>query len=564
MKLKSLFITVAIFTIWQFIQPVQADTQLSESEATFLKGHWPENIPPQGNPPATYSKLEASLQPKNCGECHTQQYRDWQTTLHSKAMGPGLLGQLVEMVDNDPQSARMCWRCHTPLAEQQDKLFTESGWQANPAFNKKLQHQGLVCAGCHVRNHQRFGPPRKPTQKISGTPPHNGFTAETAFGKSAFCKGCHQFNKDDYALNGKLIENTYNEWLASDYPAKGVQCQTCHMPERRHLWRGIHDPDMVKQGVTITVNTNQTQLHKGEMLDASISITNSAVGHYFPTYLTPKIEVQAYLINADGIIEQSTLQQALIGREVTLDMQQELYDTRIPPGETLTINYKQKINADDMQLHVEATVYPDHFYTRFYESMLNNGSAGRGARLIEQALEASRASSFILFEKTISLTTNNQAANNQPARIKERKPSQIIAKPATTHNQMPNWNAEQIQWFNYDEGLKYARQNNKAIMLIFYADWCPTCHAYQHIFSDPRVVEQAKNLVMIRVNADRSKQLASRYANSSDGEYVPRIYALNEHGEQITSLFKQRRYPKHFIPANETKSFLALMQQIQN
>ncbi len=25
------------------------------------------------------------------------------------------------------------------------------------------------------------------------------------------------------------------------------QCQTCHMPDRRHLWRGIHDSDMVNR-----------------------------------------------------------------------------------------------------------------------------------------------------------------------------------------------------------------------------------------------------------------------------------------------------------------------------
>ena len=98
-------------------------------------------------------------------------------------------------------------------------------------------------------------------------------------------------------------------------------------------------------------------------------------------------------------------------------------------------------------------------------------------------------------------------------------------------------------------------------MLIFYADWCPTCHAYKQIFADPRVVEQAKELVMVRANVDQSAQLASRYAN--DGEYVPRIYALKDDGEQITSVFEQRNYPKHFVPADATQSFLALMRQIQ-
>jgi thiol-disulfide isomerase/thioredoxin len=559
-KFERIFIAFALVMAWLFYQPVMADAQLNEQEVAFLKRHWPDSIPLQGTVPVTHSKLDASLQPESCGTCHAQQYRDWQTTLHAKAMGPGLLGQLVEMVGNDPDSARMCWSCHTPLAEQQDKLLTSEGWRKNPAFDKQLQHQGLVCAGCHVRKHQRFGPTRKgqPKQigKVSGALPHNGFSAETAFGKSAFCKGCHQFGDDDYALNGKLIENTYNEWLASDYPAKGMQCQTCHMPDRRHLWRGIHDPNMVKQGVTIKVDTDQMQYGQGGRLNAKIKITNSGAGHYFPTYLTPKIEVQAYLVDAEGNIDQSTLQQAMIGREVTLDISQELYDTRIPPGETLAIAYSHPINADNMQLHVEVTVYPDHFYTRFYESMLSNGSAGRGTQLIKQALKESQASSFTLFEKTIPLSANSKAVA-----IKELKPSPISANPAATHDQRPDWNAEQIQWFDYEQGLQIAKQSGKAVMLIFYADWCPTCHAYKQIFVDPRVVEQAKGLVMVRANVDQSAQLASRY--NDDGEYVPRIYGLNKNGEQITALFEQRNYPKHFVPADATHSFLALMRQIQ-
>jgi len=568
-KIGHLFLTIAVFIILQLSQHVIADAQLNDHETAFLKRHWPETIPLQGNPPATFSKLEASLEPINCGSCHIQQYRDWQTTLHSKAMGPGLLGQLEEMVDSDPESARMCWRCHTPLAEQQDKLLSKDGWQNNPAFNKQLQLQGLVCAGCHVRNHQRFGPPKKqqpkPSKKInntlpSNTPdnsPHNGFTAETAFSKSAFCKGCHQFGENDYSLNGKLIENTYNEWLASDYPAKGVQCQTCHMPERRHLWRGIHDPDMVKQGVTINVDTHQTQYNKGDTLDANISIKNSAVGHYFPTYLTPKIKVQAYLADAEGVIAQGTLQQATIGREVTLDLSQELYDTRIPPGETLTINYQQKVISNNMQLHVEITVYPDHFYTRFYESALRYGSTDGENKHIKQALKDSQNSSFILYEKDIPL-----AANKAVIELERLKPSHISAKPAINVNQKPDWNAKQIQWFDYEEGLKFAKKNNKPIMLIFYADWCPTCHAYKNIFYDTRIVAQAQNMVMIRVNVEQFPKLASRY--SDDGGYVPRIYTINKQGLQTNNLFEHRNYPKHFIRAGATNTFLSLMLDTQS
>ena len=47
-------------------------------------------------------------------------------------------------------------------------------------------------------------------------------------------------------------------------------------------------------------------------------------------------------------------------------------------------------------------VYPDAFYTRFFESLLAQG-AGRGTREIRAALDASRRSSFIVFERAIPL-----------------------------------------------------------------------------------------------------------------------------------------------------------------
>ena len=234
----------------QLHAPEAAD---SDSSAAFLQQHWRVPIPLQGPPPAIYSPLEASLHPQDCGVCHPQQYQDWQSSLHSRSMGPGVYGQLLEM---DPATSTLCATCHTPLSEQLPHLEHRGTYQENTAFDAQLQHAGLVCAVCHVRQHQRFGPPRRPELPPLpvGTPlPHGGFTESTAFQRAEFCKSCHQFKPGDFALNGKLIENTYEEWRQSPYAQEGVQCQTCHMPDRRHLWRGIHDADMVKQALSVTI-----------------------------------------------------------------------------------------------------------------------------------------------------------------------------------------------------------------------------------------------------------------------------------------------------------------------
>lgn len=75
-----------------------------------------------------------------------------------------------------------------------------------------LMRQGLVCAACHVRQHQRFGPPPRADAQARQVPrsglPHNGATVSAAFLRSEFCSSCHQFEPSDLRLNGKLLEDT--------------------------------------------------------------------------------------------------------------------------------------------------------------------------------------------------------------------------------------------------------------------------------------------------------------------------------------------------------------------
>lgn len=78
------------------------------------------------------------------------------------------------------------------------------------------------------------------------------------------------------------------------------------MPDRRHLWRGIHDPEMVKQGVTIDLKTAR----EGSRVQATLTITNSGVGHYFPTYLTPKVFLRMEMVDAAGRPVKGSLEEA--------------------------------------------------------------------------------------------------------------------------------------------------------------------------------------------------------------------------------------------------------------
>jgi len=381
-------------------KPAGPDRALTE----FLERHWKFPIPPQGKPLAKFTPVEASLDPQSCGICHPAQFADWQTSLHARAMGPGVMGQLVDMWRTDSESALDCQRCHAPLAEQLPRLpgpSADTSLVANPAFDPKLRAKGLVCAACHVRGWERFGPPKRDGSLESSVPreqlPHNGATRTMAYLRSQFCKGCHQFPEDGFALNGKLLENTYEEWKASPYARQGVQCQNCHMPDRHHLWRGIHDPEMVRQGVTIDLKTTR----EGGRVQATLVITNSGVGHYFPTYLTPKVFLRMDLVDAQGRPVKGSFKEAVIGRDAPLDLSRELYDARLAPKASFTMKEAWKIDRPGFKLRARVVVEPDHFYTKFFQASIVQ--AERGKAQLREALRQTRRSSFTIFSREVPL-----------------------------------------------------------------------------------------------------------------------------------------------------------------
>jgi cytochrome c554/c'-like protein len=379
----------------------------SVAEEQFLERHWRMPIPSQGKPPATFSTLEQSLAPRDCATCHPVQYEDWRVSIHARSMGPGITGQLVEMVKRDPAGARACLVCHAPLAEQAPVVRQAEGLAPNPMFEPTLQREGIVCASCHVRQHQRFGPPPRPDALGARVPreqlPHSGATYTSAYLRAEFCAACHQFGPRGSSLNGKPLENTYAEWKRSPAARRGLQCQDCHMPDRRHRWRGIHDPDMVKSGVKVDVNLERKSHRPGQRVRASVTIASVNVGHYFPTYVTPQVVVRALLVGPDGAPVPDTLSEGIIGRQVPLDLSREIADTRIPPGGRFVLRYDRPLDRPGLTLRITVTVHPDHFYTGFFAALLETG-AGDGEAEIREALDATRRSSFEIFARDFPLS----------------------------------------------------------------------------------------------------------------------------------------------------------------
>jgi hypothetical protein len=375
-------------------------------DRAFLARHWKIPIAPQGQAPARWSALERSLVPESCGTCHPLQFGDWKSGIHARSMGPGITGQLVEMMRTDPASARTCPACHAPLAEQSAEIPRSRGFVANPAFDPALRERGVVCASCHVRGHQRFGPPRRDGSLASRAPratlPHGGVTRNTTFLTSEFCASCHQFAPDGFAVNGKLVQNTFEEWKASPAAKQGQQCQDCHMPARRHLWRGIHDPEMVKSGLDFDLAVTTTGDGRPGNVSATLTIRSVRIGHFFPTYVTPQVVARMELVDAESRPVAGSAEDRAIGRTVTLDLTRELADTRIPPGGRFDFVYRRPLDHSGLRLRATVTVFPDHFYTAFFEALLAS-SAGAGTEQLREALAETRQSPFVIFAREVSL-----------------------------------------------------------------------------------------------------------------------------------------------------------------
>jgi hypothetical protein len=367
----------------------------------FLSKHWPVVLPPQGEPPVNFTPEQASLDPQACGVCHADQYKQWQTSLHSHTMGPGIQWQLQLM---SQQAGNKCLRCHAPLAEQKALVALQHNWPNVPDkavpdwVPSNLADAGLVCAACHVRRHQYFGPPAK--QTMSGDLPHGGFTASKAFQDSRFCATCHQHNEKENPprVNGKLQEDTWNQWQQSPQAQQGIHCQSCHMPDRQHLWRGIHDVAMTRQALDIQLLVKRTGANA---VNVEVALHNIGAGHHFPTYMVPKVELILRLRNRDSA-KAYVFHRYVIGWQVNVALTEEQFDTRIPAGETRRLQIPLTLQEADVHwdIELEVKVNPREHYERTFIQSLQYADTLPAATLatLRKALKEAQATRYRLLQ----------------------------------------------------------------------------------------------------------------------------------------------------------------------
>jgi len=374
-------------------------------------GYWDEPQAALAEMPHGWSSLETNLHPEACAQCHREQFDSWKDSLHAHAYSSGMVGQFPDMgVDGGND----CLICHAPLKQQRyadaaDMLHSlalklkypegvdreadvvaDDSMQAVP-----LRHSGISCAVCHVRGWQRFGPQPRGSAAVghqSGVV-HSGFTATRAFEQSQFCASCHQF-PSSMAINGKPLENTLVEWKQSSFSTQGITCQQCHMPDRRHEFRGIHDPEMVRKGLAVQLIQRD---HR-----AVFTMTSRWIGHAFPTYVTPKVVITAQALNAAGKVLQGW-QWEIVRQVEYQDGWQELRDTRLMPGESRDF-ITDTLPGQTTHVRYRVKVIPDHFYKGVYKSLLAGSLEKVADHHISQAMHRADADDYLLYEKNLQVT----------------------------------------------------------------------------------------------------------------------------------------------------------------
>ncbi len=336
--------------------------------------HWQLPIPAQGPAPVVPPGAEAitSLSAESCGLCHQPQFTDWSNSLHAAAMSAGLFGQIGAF---DLATQKDCLTCHSPRQEMLE-LWLDKGIESSGEM------AAVDCTSCHVRRHLKHGP-----RAISETP-HGSVKELPLYGQSEFCAPCHQFDSTGLTVNGKPLENTYMEWLQSRYAREGITCQACHMPDKLHAFKGIHDRHTTRAGLSV----RGWRTRHGIRVQAG----NTGAGHALPTYVTPRI-----LISLEGARGGPALEH-VIARNMSWSREEgwvELSDDRLFPDQWITLELALPEKQEGLiKVHVE----PDYdYHDRAYPAllrMLQDDLTIEEKLLLQQAREQSGTTAYSLYQ----------------------------------------------------------------------------------------------------------------------------------------------------------------------
>jgi hypothetical protein len=151
---------------------------------------------------------------------------------------------------------------------------------------------------------------------------------------------------------------------------KGLICQNCHMPDvlrpvangspirfgRRHLWRGGHDPDMIKKAIAVQVQADPPSPEPGGDVTLTLTLINAGAGHKIPTgdpdrHFTVEFSVR----DPQGAVvhqQADTMGRWILWQPVIV----EVYDNRLLPLASRDYTFDYEVPEDATGWSVQARI----------------------------------------------------------------------------------------------------------------------------------------------------------------------------------------------------------------
>jgi mono/diheme cytochrome c family protein len=348
-------IALVAFLGWRFVRPMNIFVVSEAFERPISTGDIPASL--------------GSLSAKACAACHQATYEEWSTTIHSQAWTDPYY-QVDWVFDGRQQ---ICNNCHTPLDRQQKHRVLgfedHEKWrpilEPNPDFDPELQHEGVTCAACHLRDGEILGvyggdAAPHPVRKIGDS--------------NEMCLRCHVVPGERWDTFfrippcGTVAEIEGAQRTAGEASGTTPGCVQCHMPlterplvaggaaraVRMHLWRGGHDPEAVKKGLSVTFEEMPHPFRNGRSF--ALTITNIGAAHYVPTGTPDRhLTVSIRLLDPNGAVlreKEHVLSRTIMWRPFIVD----LWDSRLPRGEPRVYRFAYDEVDNPEAVAVEASV----------------------------------------------------------------------------------------------------------------------------------------------------------------------------------------------------------------
>lgn len=233
-------------------------------------------VPAAAEPATSLAELIKRHDSAACGACHQTVHKEWQGSYHARSVSHmlGSLRAYIAALENErtvvPDKTQMmkCFDCHAPTVNDADEAVVQeivalvkTATGAKDEAAKKsavaaLANLSVNCTGCHTV--KGTGDPLAPGRPEVAYGPTGAFAphptiASPVMSSSVMCSQCHALW---YARDGEFVYCTtiFESHQNAYRGAGGTQsCQDCHMKARGHAFPGAHDPALVREGLSLSL-----------------------------------------------------------------------------------------------------------------------------------------------------------------------------------------------------------------------------------------------------------------------------------------------------------------------